>query len=95
VTAVVVAAKDASHANTLAQQLGPRARAASLEDAITGAEPATSGWAALTTSELTATSSRSSPSTRAWNRRDVRAITRWRNRAMSRPRDRDNLDTAG
>jgi DNA-binding CsgD family transcriptional regulator len=119
-----VAAKDASHANTLAQQLGPRARAASFEDAITGAEPATSGWAALTTSELTvarlvaegltnrevaerlfvsphtvnshlrhvfsklAINSRVEP-------RDVRAITRWRNRAMSRPRDRDNLDTAG
>jgi predicted dinucleotide-binding enzyme len=35
---VVVAAKDASHADALAQQLGPGARAASVEDAITGAE---------------------------------------------------------
>jgi predicted dinucleotide-binding enzyme len=34
---VVVAAKDASHADALAQQLGPRARAASVEDAIAGA----------------------------------------------------------
>jgi predicted dinucleotide-binding enzyme len=35
---VVVAAKDASHADALAQQLGSRARAASVEDAIGGAE---------------------------------------------------------
>jgi len=35
---VVVAAKDAPHADALAQQLGPRARAASVEDAITGAD---------------------------------------------------------
>jgi predicted dinucleotide-binding enzyme len=35
---VVVAAKDASHADALAQQLGPRARAASVEDAITAAD---------------------------------------------------------
>jgi 8-hydroxy-5-deazaflavin:NADPH oxidoreductase len=35
---VVVAAKDASHADTLAQQLGPRARSASVEDAIAGAD---------------------------------------------------------
>jgi predicted dinucleotide-binding enzyme len=35
---VVVAAKDASHADALAQELGPRARAASVEDAIGGAE---------------------------------------------------------
>ena len=34
---VVVAAQDASHADALAQQLGPRARAASVEDAIAGA----------------------------------------------------------
>jgi predicted dinucleotide-binding enzyme len=34
---VVVAAKDMSHADALAQQLGPRARAASVEDAITDA----------------------------------------------------------
>jgi predicted dinucleotide-binding enzyme len=33
----VVAAKDASHADALAQELGPRARAASVEDAITAA----------------------------------------------------------
>lgn len=35
---VVVAAKDASHADAIAQQLGPRARAASVEDAITDAD---------------------------------------------------------
>jgi predicted dinucleotide-binding enzyme len=35
---VVVAAKDASHAEALAQQLGSRARAASVEEAITGAD---------------------------------------------------------
>jgi predicted dinucleotide-binding enzyme len=35
---VVVAAKDASHADALAQQLGSRARAASVEDAITAAD---------------------------------------------------------
>ena len=35
---VVVAAKDASHADALAQQLGPRARSASVEDAIAGAD---------------------------------------------------------
>jgi predicted dinucleotide-binding enzyme len=35
---VVVAAKDASHAEALAQQLGPRARAASVEDAIDAAD---------------------------------------------------------
>jgi 8-hydroxy-5-deazaflavin:NADPH oxidoreductase len=35
---VVVAAKGASHADALAQQLGPRARAASVEDAITAAD---------------------------------------------------------
>lgn len=35
---VVVAARDASHADALAQQLGPRARAASVEEAITGAD---------------------------------------------------------
>jgi predicted dinucleotide-binding enzyme len=35
---IVVAAKDASHADALAQQLGPRARAASVEDAIAGAD---------------------------------------------------------
>jgi predicted dinucleotide-binding enzyme len=35
---VVVAAKDAAHSDTLAQQLGPRARAASVEDAITVAD---------------------------------------------------------
>jgi predicted dinucleotide-binding enzyme len=35
---VVVAAKDASHADALAEQLGPRARAASVEDAITDAD---------------------------------------------------------
>jgi 3-hydroxyisobutyrate dehydrogenase-like beta-hydroxyacid dehydrogenase len=35
---VVVAAKDTSHAGALAQQLAPRARAASVEDAITGAD---------------------------------------------------------
>ena len=35
---VVVAAKDAAHADALAQQLGPHARAASVEDAITGAD---------------------------------------------------------
>lgn len=35
---VVVAAKDASHANALAQQLGPWARSASVEDAIASAE---------------------------------------------------------
>jgi len=35
---VVVAAKDASHADALAQRLGPRARAAPVEDAISGAD---------------------------------------------------------
>jgi 8-hydroxy-5-deazaflavin:NADPH oxidoreductase len=35
---VVVAAKDVSHANALAEQLGPRARAASVEDAIADAD---------------------------------------------------------
>jgi hypothetical protein len=35
---VVVAAKDASHADALAEELGPRARAASVEDAVTGAD---------------------------------------------------------
>jgi 8-hydroxy-5-deazaflavin:NADPH oxidoreductase len=35
---VVVAAKDASHADALAQELEPHARAASVEDAITGAD---------------------------------------------------------
>jgi predicted dinucleotide-binding enzyme len=35
---VVVAARDSSHAEALAQQLGPRARVASVEDAITGAD---------------------------------------------------------
>jgi 8-hydroxy-5-deazaflavin:NADPH oxidoreductase len=35
---VVVAAKDALHADALAQQLGPRARSASVEDAIAGAD---------------------------------------------------------
>jgi 8-hydroxy-5-deazaflavin:NADPH oxidoreductase len=35
---VVVAAKDESHADALVQQLGPRARAASVEDAITAAD---------------------------------------------------------
>ena len=35
---VVVAAKDASHAKALARQLGPRARSASVADAIAGAE---------------------------------------------------------
>jgi predicted dinucleotide-binding enzyme len=35
---VVVAAKDASHADALAEQLGPRARAASVEDAIAEAD---------------------------------------------------------
>jgi hypothetical protein len=35
---VVVAAKDAPHADALAQELGPRARAASVEAAIGGAE---------------------------------------------------------
>jgi predicted dinucleotide-binding enzyme len=35
---VVVATKDESHADALAQQLGPRARAASVENAITDAD---------------------------------------------------------
>lgn len=35
---VVVAAKDAAHADTLAEQLGSRARAASVQDAITAAD---------------------------------------------------------
>jgi predicted dinucleotide-binding enzyme len=35
---VVVAAKNASHADALAEQLGPRARAASVEDAIAEAD---------------------------------------------------------
>jgi 8-hydroxy-5-deazaflavin:NADPH oxidoreductase len=35
---VVVAAKDASHADALAQRLGSRARSASVKDAIAGAE---------------------------------------------------------
>jgi 8-hydroxy-5-deazaflavin:NADPH oxidoreductase len=35
---VVVAAKDAAHSDALALQLGPRARAASVEDAITAAD---------------------------------------------------------
>jgi 8-hydroxy-5-deazaflavin:NADPH oxidoreductase len=35
---VVVAAKDPSHADALVEQLGPRARAASVEDAIAGAD---------------------------------------------------------
>jgi 8-hydroxy-5-deazaflavin:NADPH oxidoreductase len=35
---VVMAAKDASHAEALAEQLGPRARATSVEDAITAAD---------------------------------------------------------
>lgn len=35
---VVVAAKDAAHADELARQLGPRARAASVEDAIAAAD---------------------------------------------------------
>jgi 8-hydroxy-5-deazaflavin:NADPH oxidoreductase len=35
---VLVAAKDASHSDALAQQLGPRARAASVEDAIIEAD---------------------------------------------------------
>ena len=35
---VVVAAKEGSHADALAQQLGPRARAASVEEAISGGD---------------------------------------------------------
>ena len=35
---VVLAARDESHANALADELGPLARAASVEDAITGAD---------------------------------------------------------